>query len=83
MAFSNELVHFVGETHPDDDPSETTSKMAGLCSFGPSSGRRWSWQQAATAFRRLIDEEEDEEGNEGETSSPGEEEKKSDRKGKP
>ncbi|KAL0307321.1 UNVERIFIED_CONTAM: hypothetical protein Sradi_6149400 [Sesamum radiatum] len=72
MASSDESVHFVGESHSNDDPSEATSKRAWLRSFGSSSGQRWSRQQAMAAFHWLINEEDEEEGNEGEVSSLGE-----------
>ncbi|KAL0405615.1 UNVERIFIED_CONTAM: hypothetical protein Slati_3875400 [Sesamum latifolium] len=62
---SDESVHFVGESNLGPDPSETTSRMAGSPSAGPSSGRRRSIRRMAAAFRRLIDEEEEEEGSEG------------------
>ncbi|KAL0367748.1 UNVERIFIED_CONTAM: hypothetical protein Sradi_3664900 [Sesamum radiatum] len=48
-------------------------KEADSRSAGPSSGRRQSLRRMATAFSRLIDEEEEE--TEGEASSPGEEER--------
>ncbi|KAL0411547.1 UNVERIFIED_CONTAM: hypothetical protein Slati_3744400 [Sesamum latifolium] len=71
-ASSDESVLFVGESHPGEDPSEATSRMAGSQSAGPSGGRRRSLRRMAAAFRRLIDEEEEEVGgNEGEASSPG------------
>ncbi|KAL0416689.1 UNVERIFIED_CONTAM: hypothetical protein Slati_3500800 [Sesamum latifolium] len=73
MSSSDESVRYVGESNPDDDPFEATSKMAGSQSAGPSSGRRRSLRRMAAAFHRLIDEKE--EKTEGETSSPGEEEK--------
>ncbi|KAL0395468.1 UNVERIFIED_CONTAM: hypothetical protein Slati_4513000 [Sesamum latifolium] len=74
MASSDESVHFLGENHPDEDPSKATSKSAGSQSSGPSSGRRRSLRRMQASFRRLIDEEEEETGgNEGEASSPGEE----------
>ncbi|KAL0444191.1 UNVERIFIED_CONTAM: hypothetical protein Slati_2141800 [Sesamum latifolium] len=77
MSSSDESVRFVGESNSGDDPSEATSRMAGSQSAGPSSGRRRSLRRMAAAFCRLIDEEEEEvEGDEGEASSPGEEEKK-------
>ncbi|KAL0416306.1 UNVERIFIED_CONTAM: hypothetical protein Slati_3462500 [Sesamum latifolium] len=74
MASSDEFVRFVGESHPGEDPSEATSRMAGSQSAGPSGSRRRSLRQMAATFRRLIDEEEEEVGgNEGEASSSGEE----------
>ncbi|KAL0411183.1 UNVERIFIED_CONTAM: hypothetical protein Slati_3708000 [Sesamum latifolium] len=71
MASSDKSVCFVGESHPDEDPSEATSKRAGSQSMGPLSGRRRSLRRMAASFRRLIDEEKEEVGgNEGEASSP-------------
>ncbi|KAL0439153.1 UNVERIFIED_CONTAM: hypothetical protein Slati_2398300 [Sesamum latifolium] len=70
---SDESVRFVEKNNPGDDPSETTSRIAGSQSAGPSSGRRRSLRRLATTYRRLIDEEEEE--IEGEASSPGEEER--------
>ncbi|KAL0290580.1 UNVERIFIED_CONTAM: 60S ribosomal protein L27 [Sesamum calycinum] len=59
MASSNEPVHFVGESYPDENPSEATSKRTGLHSTGPSSGQRRSRRQGAATFRRLLDEEDE------------------------
>ncbi|KAL0416402.1 UNVERIFIED_CONTAM: hypothetical protein Slati_3472100 [Sesamum latifolium] len=74
MASLDESVRFVGESHPDKDPSEATSKRAGSQSTGPSSGWRRSLRRMVAYFHFLIDEEEEEVGgNEGEASSPGEE----------
>ncbi|KAL0451524.1 UNVERIFIED_CONTAM: hypothetical protein Slati_1130500 [Sesamum latifolium] len=71
MSSSDESIRFVGESHPGDDPSEATSRMAGSQSAGPSNGRRRSLRRLAANFRRLIDEEEEEvEGSKGEASSP-------------
>ncbi|KAL0439420.1 UNVERIFIED_CONTAM: hypothetical protein Slati_2425000 [Sesamum latifolium] len=50
MDSSNESVYFVGENHPDEDPSEVTSKRTGFQSASSSSGWRRSWQQAAALF---------------------------------
>ncbi|KAL0409688.1 UNVERIFIED_CONTAM: hypothetical protein Sradi_1903200 [Sesamum radiatum] len=49
----------MGENNPGDDPSEATSRRADSRSTGSSNGRRQSLRQMATAFRRLIDEEEE------------------------
>ncbi|KAL0445031.1 UNVERIFIED_CONTAM: hypothetical protein Slati_2225800 [Sesamum latifolium] len=71
MASSDESVRYVGESHPGEDPSETTSRMAGSRFVGLSGGRRRSLRQMTATFRRLIDEEGEEiGGNEGEASSP-------------
>ncbi|KAL0313139.1 UNVERIFIED_CONTAM: hypothetical protein Sradi_5713200 [Sesamum radiatum] len=67
MSSSYEFVRFVGESNPGGDPSEAISRMAGSQSVGPSSGQRRSLRRIATAFRRLVDEEE--EDIEGEASS--------------
>ncbi|KAL0367218.1 UNVERIFIED_CONTAM: hypothetical protein Sradi_3611900 [Sesamum radiatum] len=64
MAFSDELVHFVGENRPNEDPSEATSKRAGFHSVGPSSSRRRSLPKAAAAFCCLLDEEDEMGGGE-------------------
>ncbi|KAL0411955.1 UNVERIFIED_CONTAM: hypothetical protein Slati_3785200 [Sesamum latifolium] len=74
MASSDKSVRYVGESHPDEDPSKATSKRAGSQSVGPSSGRRRSLRRMVASFRHLIDEEEGEVGgNKGEASSLGEE----------
>ncbi|KAL0400296.1 UNVERIFIED_CONTAM: hypothetical protein Sradi_2372900 [Sesamum radiatum] len=74
MASSDESIRYVGESHPDENPSEATSERVGSQSVGPSGGRRRSLRRMAASFRRLIDEEKEEVGrNEGEASSLGEE----------
>ncbi|KAL0334062.1 UNVERIFIED_CONTAM: hypothetical protein Sangu_1562400 [Sesamum angustifolium] len=75
MASSGELVRFVGEVCPDDDSSGSTSKKTGFHASGLLTGRKRNRRQAAVVLCRSIDEENGVGGNEGEVSSPGEEEK--------
>ncbi|KAL0428428.1 UNVERIFIED_CONTAM: hypothetical protein Slati_3017600 [Sesamum latifolium] len=85
MVPSDEYVRFVREVPTDDDPSEVTSRRAGLGPPAYTGGRRWSMRQAAMVACRLLDEPSDDEdegrNEEEEDSSLDEEERMSSEEG--
>ncbi|KAL0292517.1 UNVERIFIED_CONTAM: hypothetical protein Sangu_2529500 [Sesamum angustifolium] len=61
MASLDESIRFVGESRPDEDPSEGTLKRTDLHFASPSSVSMRSQRQATAAFLCLLDEEDEEE----------------------